>query len=340
MVISMTDQKTETLPAVSARQEVRDRGWTPEALRRATATLNDLVGERPVGHDDRDLAGELVRWLQHASDIDPEPLLDGLHSCRPLSPNAPQWDRLYGILAYQCPITELVAQLKVRYPDPVPALIGLLDGLTPADVALDDDDALDDAKVLHARRCVFDAQQRAFETLLALGTRESLTYVLSRLESFHWFEEGALDDVIKTRGAMIRSTALDIWPTLSWQARAGMATFLSGQSLVDDRVLGFVAATMPEGTEDLEGYLEMLGDFYDARVLPQIEATLRHVHETIESRSKQDTQQLVWVAIRQFVKLEIEPTADLRQRSEACGVRWEAGLVLLDQDQYAVGTQP
>jgi hypothetical protein len=335
MSTNATRQKTEAPMNVSARQEVRDRGWTPDALRRAIAALGDLVAERPVGSEDRDLAGELVRLLLCASEHDSELLVECLQPYRPLSPNAPQWDELYAVLDGECEITGLIIRLKERYPDPVQTLIALLDDVLPDNTAVDAG-TLEHEKAVDLQMRAFDAQQRAFAALVALGTRESLTYVLSRLELFDWFDEHVVDEVVRPHGPMIKVTALAVWPTLGWRGRSAVAAFLSAHSLVDDDVLHFVMAPRPEGVENIDGYLKTLGNFYDPRVLPQIEAIIVCVHETLDTYGKQAAQQLVRTAIRQFIKLEMRPVADLRRRADACGVHWEDELAVLDRSQRAV----
>lgn len=200
----------------------------------------------------------------------------------------------------------------------------------PKDVAAKDD-MLDDAEASDVQGRVSDAQQRAFDALLALGTKESLTYVLSRLVSYHWFEDRPLDDVIGDHGPLIKATALDVWSALGWEARAEVAAFLSALSLVDEGVLAFVMALAPDESEDLRGYLETLGDFYDPRVLPRIEEILGQAYDTRDVRDAQETQWLANVAICQLFKLDVEPRAELRRQAEACGVRFEQLLQLKSQ---------
>jgi hypothetical protein len=240
-----------------------------------------------------------------------------------------------------CTTTELITKLEARYPDPVQALIALLDDVMREGVALDED-ALEDAEARDARWRMSDAHQRALDTLLALGTRESLTYVLSRLVSYYWYDR-AIDDLSRDHGPLIKATALEVWPALGWAARAEVAAFLSALSLVDEGILAFVMAVAPAESEDVKGYLQTLGDFYDSRVLPRIEAILGQVYDMRDVRDTQDTEWLARVAVCQFLKLDVEPGAELRRQAEVCGVRFEQLLRLKSQcawPEQTARTQP
>jgi len=56
--------------------------------------------------------------------------------------------------------------------------------------------------------------------LIVLGTTESLTYALSRLELFDWESVDNRKDFIRPQGAMVKSVVFEIWPCSHMGRRA------------------------------------------------------------------------------------------------------------------------
>lgn len=147
--------------ATSAQQAVsvvREHGWTPDAVQRASAALARAVAK--LDDDDGDLAAEFVRWFRNACDDEIEDAVDTLNRWRPLSPATPQLDELYLMLAGERATPALAARLQERYADPVKTLIAMLDAVYRDDDGSSQGHSLDQAHQTGVRMLALAGDER------------------------------------------------------------------------------------------------------------------------------------------------------------------------------------
>ncbi|TMQ07325.1 MAG: hypothetical protein E6J90_22815 [Deltaproteobacteria bacterium] len=320
--------------ASSARRAIGRQGWTPEAVGRATAALAAIAAvpvppESTVGAEDKELASKLARWLRYAAEADPEALVDTLGRLGPPC-ESPQWDELYAWLLRDQTDAKLLARLSERHADPVPHLIALLNDVAPPGVEWDDLGRDDDNAVR--------APHRAYGLLFEIGTRESWTWVLSRLDLFDYEAEDAFEEPIGRHSVAIQTAALELWPTTTWTIRADIVLFLYTYHLLDHRfmelLLGVDTQAMP--SRDRADYLEALGNCFDRHLLPRIQSLLERALDDLSRRVTTHDKRAVAMAIWEYNKLDAEPPTEVRDRVEALGVRWEPHM-LYAEAAHALG---
>jgi len=252
----------------SARQAVsvvREHGWTPDLVQRASAVLARTSAT--LDDEDGELAAEFVRWFQHACNGDVGNAVTAINSWRPFSPATPELDELYLVLVGERASPELAARLRERCADPVKTLISVLDDVYP-----------DDDGTSHGHR-LDQAHQTAFACLLLLATSESIEYVLTRLRHFDW-SASRLDsmraEVFQPCGEAIRTATFRRWPTMPWSERTDVLRFLGGHDLLNDPLLALLTGVDFErlSPADLVEYVEGLWQFLDLRTLPQVRKIL------------------------------------------------------------------
>jgi hypothetical protein len=300
---------------VRAQENVWEQGWTPSIVQRAIAVLGEAVTSLPASCEpqDRKLAGELVRWLQYGANTSMETVVRNIQQCRPLSQNAPHWDELDALLDSACTMDTLLVQLRERYPDPVSIVISLLKEVAPPGVPWSE----------RTQDPAICAHRQAFDVLIAFATKESLTYVLERLDLFDWENVLALEQLIRPNVEVMKALAVELWPTLAWRARARVVAFLKPYQCIDDDTFRSLvtADVTPMSDDDRRYYLEALGNCRDERVLSRLDEIL-DMALTALSAGVPGAQSIVRIAIRQYEKLATEPSAARRELAEAHGVRW------------------
>jgi hypothetical protein len=311
--------------ASSVRRAIKARGWTPDTVRGACAALATILAERAlpgstVSDDDMERASKLARSLRYAAELDPEELADTLERLGPPC-EAPQWDELHAWLVQNQTDAGLLARLKDRYGDPVPHLIAFLNDVAPPPVDMDHDD--DNADGPH---------RRAYRLLFDLGTHESWTYVLSRLDLFSWELEREFDQPIGQHSVAIQSVALELWPTITWRTRADIVLLLHAYRLLDSRFMELLLGVDGQAmaSSDRADYLEALGNCFDQRLLPRIHSILKHALDELSHGGTVHDKRTVAAAIWECNKLDAEPPAELRSRVEALGVHWTPRILYGD----------
>jgi len=320
--------------ASPVRRAMRREAWTPDAVRRATVALATITAApaSTVSGEDKELASRLARWLRYIAEVEPEELVDTFDRCGPVC-ESPQWDELYAWLLRDQTNAELLVRLGERDADPALHLIALLNEVAPPGVDWDDQRGDDDNAVR--------AHRRAYRLLFEIGTRESWTWVLSRLDLFDYEIEREFEESIGRHSVEIQSVALELWPTITWRIRAGIALLLYTYRLLDHRFMELLLSvdiqTLP--SSDRADYLEALGNCFDQRLVPRIQSLLERALDDLSQRVTVHDKRAVAMAIWEYHKLDTEPPTELRDRVEALGMRW-APHMLYAQAARALGVAP
>ena len=321
--------------ASSVRRAIRKQeAWTPEAVRRATAALATITAApaSTVGVEDKELASRLARWLRYLAEVAPEELVDSFDRFEPAC-ESPQWDELHGWLLRDQTDAELLVRLGKRDADPAPHLIALLNEVAPPGVDWSDERCDEDNAVR--------AHRRAYRLLFEIGTRESWTWVLSRLDLFDYEIEREFEEPIGRHGLEIQSVALELWPTITWGIRAQIVLLLETYQLLDHRFMELLLSVDIQAlpSSDRADYLEALGNSFDERLVPRIQSLLERALDDLSQRATVHDKRAVAMAIWEYHKLDAEPPRALRDRVEGLGMRWERHM-LYEEAAHALGVAP
>lgn len=273
-----------------------------------------------VGSEDRELASKLVRALRYAAEMEPKQLIDILDQLGPPC-ESPQWDETYAWLLRTRDDAEIIARLTERYQDPGVHLIALLNEVAPPGVEWDDlGRDYDDPSCVH---------RRAYRLLFEIGTRASLTWVLSRLDLFNYEPEREYEEPIGKHSASIQAVALELWPAFSWEKRADIVLLLCTHHLLDHRFMELLLSIDIQAlpSSDRADYLDALGNCYDDRLLPRIQGLFERVLDDLSQPVTAHDRRTVDRAMWQYAKLDTPLPTAIRERVEALGVRRGPGMV-------------
>jgi hypothetical protein len=299
---------------------VQLRGWSPDTTRRAIAALSDAttragelrhqpldLASRVSTRDDNELATELVRWLRCAAEADPEDLVDHLDAIRPSGPDASPWDRLGIILDKEQSLDGTIAELKESHTDPVTALCTLLDATEPSFAQFSELD----------RTC-----QRAVEALTALGSHESLRYLVSHLGLLCSDTIEPLRSLMMPHDGAFISVATEVWPSLTWAERVMLMLYFDEHQIPKDSLVDLVLATDESMMtyEELAQFVEVLAFANDARAERTIHKLIEAALEEVAShRSAEVVHFVEFTAHTLVAEMEREFPSDLYDRAVALG---------------------
>lgn len=299
----------------TAVDSVQLTGWTPETVARALSALSELCAEHlgepgePID-DGAQLASELARWLRCAAEEDPDRLVAHLNTMEPLGEHESPWEKLECLLAREEPLGVTTRALQERYEDPIPFLCILLDEkVKPGSLYQD----------------IERHYQRAVEVLLALGTRESLSYLLAHMDLLYWDDAELLRELVRSHRARFTEVALDVWPGLTWFARNYLVEIYktSGLDTRRLRALMFAVDTDRMDYDSLGVYVYAVAASGDPRAPRRIRQLITRALDDIQRQPNHEADRFTQRAHHALaVELKVPIDPQLRKRAAQLGIHW------------------
>jgi len=289
-------------------------GWTPDTVVRALAALSEVCADRrgepgEPSNDDAQLASELARWLRCAAEEDPTGLVEYLNTMEPLGEHESPWERLECLLAREEPLDVTTRALQELYRDPIPFLCILLDAKVKPGSPCDD---------------IERHYQRAVEVLLALGTRESLSYLLAHMDLLCWNDAELFRELVRSHRAGFTEVALDAWPLLAWFDRIHLIEIYRECELDTGplRALLFAVDTNRMDYESLGQYIRAVAASKDPEAAPLIQQLITRALDDIQRQPNQEADRFTRLARHALVaELEVRIDPQLRTRAAQFGIR-------------------
>jgi hypothetical protein len=309
---AMTNLATPVAYRKTIVDSVQLTGWTPDTVERALSALSDLCADHPGEpiDDNVRLASELTRWLRCAAEENPTSLVEYLDAMPPSGEHESPWEKLECLLARDQPLEITIRALQERYQDPIPFLCILLD-----------------EKVKPQSSCcdIERHYQRAVEILLALGTRESWTYLIAHMGLLCWSDSEPFSELVQTHRTCFAEVALDAWPRLHWIDRTLLIEIYQECELDTEplRALLFAVDTVSMDYESLGQYIDTLAASQDPCVAPLIQQLITRALDDIQRQPNKEADRFTRRASHVLIaemKVPIDP--QLRTRAAKLGIRW------------------
>jgi hypothetical protein len=301
-----------TAPAIyrkTAVDSVQLAGWTPDTVQRALTALTALCAKAPAD-DDTQLAVELTHRLRCAALEDPRSLVEYLAERQPTGEDESPWEKLECLLAQDEPLETSLAHLHARYPDPVSVLCILLDEKVAPGEEWGD---------------LERHYQRAVEILLALGTRESLRYLLAHMDLLCLDSSHSLESLLEPHQAMFTQLGLEAWPGLSWRDRDYLLEICTHCDIDAMPLLPLLVAVDCDAMnyKDLATYVDLLARFDDPRAARRLRQLMARALADLERKRSEQVRRFARKAGGLLVEELGRPiNPKLRSRAAALGIRW------------------
>jgi hypothetical protein len=228
----------------------------------------------------------------------------------PLGEHESHWEKLECLLAREESLDVTMRALHERYQDPIPFLCILLDEKVKPGSPCDD---------------IERHYQRAVEVLLALGTRESLSYLLAHMDLLCWDDAELFSDLVQTHQAGITEVALDAWPRLAWHDRTHLIEIYQECELDTGplRALMFAVDTDRMEYESLGYYIDTVAASKDPCAAPLIQQLITRALDDIQRQPNREAERFTRRArhvLATEMKVRIDP--QLRTRAAGLGIHW------------------
>jgi hypothetical protein len=290
--------------------EVQLKGWTPGSVRIAVAALSEVMAtplKGPVG-EGYQLAVELVKWLSYAIKDDLKGFTEQLDCYRPSGPASSSWEKLEELLDNDQPLDDLIASLRRCHGDVVPVLSSLLDIATEGDEQWE-----------HLDR----PHQRAVEVLAALGTPESLGYLLVHVSFLCAEKSSPLHTLMAPHRATIDDVAVSVFEEIPWRNRGTVVCVFDDYDIPRPRFTERILAVNGDALDhaDRREFVECLSITGDLRAVPIVRRLIDRALDEVASRPNDDAVKFVSSATHMLVReLESTLTAEQVERAARLGL--------------------
>lgn len=300
-------------------------GWTPGTVQRALEALTELCAKAPAD-EDAQLAGELARWLRCAALEDSSSLVDYLNETEPTGEHESHWEKLECLLAQDEPLETSIGHLRERYPDPVSVLCILLDEKVPPHEEWGD---------------LERHYQRAVEILVALGTRESLGYLLAHMDLLCLDSSRWVDRLVESHKATFAQLGLEAWPGLNWRDRDYLLQIWTHCDIDAMPLLPLLIDVDCDAMsyKELDAYVDILAVFDDPRTARRFHQLIARALADLELERSEEVRRFAGKAGDLLVEeLERPINQELRSRAAALGIRWPRNDQRPDRRATSTGT--